>query len=415
MSEPSRRATSFSGYPSGPPSEEPVAPARVLIADDEPLVVHSLRRLLEQAGYQVSTVLGGRDAVRAASETHFDVVVTDIHMPDIDGLELLRTLRGLDEDIAVVLMTGDPRVETAINAVELGASQYLLKPIDHDRLRRTIERAVLLRRMARAKREALRLLNAAGHEPLASTGRVERFERALDGIFLAFQPIFRTPSKVIYGYEALMRSRDPELPSPLAVLREAEELARLPSLGRRIRRRAASAFSEVPHGALLFVNLHPNDLLDDDLYDARAPLSGIAAHTVLEITERASLDGISDLRMRTAELRRLGFRIALDDLGAGYAGLNSFATLEPEIVKLDMALVRGLHLSSVKQKLVRSMLNACRELEILVVGEGGKTQEEAAPPPTLNCPLMQGYLLGAPAPASWLPPSPSGTEMRTLA
>ncbi len=406
MSDPSRLGAPLSGYPLGPPSEEPPAPARILVADDEPLVVSGLRRWLDQAGYQVSMAHGGREAVRLASERHFDVVVTDIHMPDMDGLELLRTLRGLDEDVAVVLMTGDPRVETAVSAVELGASQYLLKPIDHERLRRTIERAVLLRRMARAKREALRLLSAAGHEPLPSTERVERFERALDGIFLAFQPIFRGPHKVLFGYEALLRSRMPELPSPLAVLREAEELARLPGLGRRVRRRAASVFTNMPEGALLFVNLHPNDLLDDDLYDPHTPLSEVARRTVLEITERASLEGISDLRTRTAELRRLGFRIALDDLGAGYAGLNSFATLEPEIVKLDMALVRGLHLSSVKQKLVRSMINACRELDILVVGEGVETREEFDALIALGCPLLQGYLLGAPAPASWLPPTP---------
>jgi EAL domain-containing protein (putative c-di-GMP-specific phosphodiesterase class I) len=406
MSDPSRRPSLHSGYPCGPPSEEPPSKARILVADDEPLVGQGLRRLLEQAGYDVSTALGGREAVRQASERHFDVVVTDIHMPDIDGLELLRTLRRLDEDVAVVLMTGDPRVETAVSAVELGASQYLLKPIDHERLRRTIERAVLLRRMARAKREALRLLNAAGHEPLANTERVDRFERAVDGIFLAFQPIFRGPGKTLYGYEALMRSRAPELPSPLAVLREAEELACLPVLGRRVRRRAATALPEMPEGSALFVNLHPNDVLDDDLYDPSSPLSQVAHRTVLEITERASLEGISDLRSRTAELRRLGFRIALDDLGAGYAGLNSFATLEPEIVKLDMALVRGLHLSSVKQKLVRSMLNACRELDILVVGEGVETREEFDALISLGCPLLQGYLLGAPAPTSWLPPTP---------
>jgi EAL domain-containing protein (putative c-di-GMP-specific phosphodiesterase class I) len=386
----------------------------VLVADDEPLIVNGLRRLLEGAGYQVRVALGGREAVREASEAHFDVVVTDIHMPDVDGLELLRTLRQLDEDVAVVLMTGDPRVETAVSAVELGATQYLVKPIDHERLRRAIERAVSLRRMARAKREALRLLGAGGSEPLPSTERVERFERTLDGIFLAFQPIFRGPGRALFGYEALLRSRDPELPSPLAVLREAEDLAQLPGLGRRVRRRAAGAVPELPEGGLLFVNLHPNDLLDDELYDAAAPLSTVADRTVLEITERASLEGITDLRARTAELRRLGFRIALDDLGAGYAGLNSFATLEPEIVKLDMALVRGVHLSSVKQKLVRSMLSACRELDILVVGEGVETREEFDALVGLGCPLLQGFLLGTPAPAMWLASTPPPAEALPL-
>ncbi len=82
------------------------------------------------------------------------------------------------------------------------------------------------------------------------------------------------------------------------------------------------------------------------------------------------------MRSRVAALREMGFRIAVDDLGAGYAGLTSFAQLEPEVVKLDMSLVRDVHISSTKQKVIRSMTSLCRDMGMLVVAEGVETCDE---------------------------------------
>jgi EAL domain-containing protein (putative c-di-GMP-specific phosphodiesterase class I) len=130
-----------------------------------------------------------------------------------------------------------------------------------------------------------------------------------------------------------------------------------------------------------------------------APLSRIADQVVLEITERASLDSVSDVRSRVAALRELGFRIAVDDLGAGYAGLTSFALLEPEIVKLDMTLIRGIEASPVRKHIVDSMTRLCRELDMRVVAEGIETLPELGCVLDLGCDYLQGYLLGRPGPA----------------
>src|SRR5207253_2538837 len=91
------------------------------------------------------------------------------------------------------------------------------------------------------------------------------------------------------------------------------------------------------------------DLLDEHLLDPASPLSAHAAKVVLEITERAGLDEVKDARARVESLKRMGYRIAVDDLGAGYAGLTSFAQLEPHIVKLDMSLVRNVHEAPTKR------------------------------------------------------------------
>jgi EAL domain-containing protein (putative c-di-GMP-specific phosphodiesterase class I) len=92
----------------------------------------------------------------------------------------------------------------------------------------------------------------------------------------------------------------------------------------------------------------------------------------------------------------MGFRIAVDDLGAGYAGLTSFAMLEPELVKLDMTLVRDIDRSPTKQKLVRSVAGLCKELGMMVVGEGVETAAERDVLISCGCDLLQGYLFAKP-------------------
>jgi EAL domain-containing protein (putative c-di-GMP-specific phosphodiesterase class I) len=200
----------------------------------------------------------------------------------------------------------------------------------------------------------------------------------------------------IFGYEALLRSNEPSLPHPGAVIEAAERLDRLHELGRRIRGLVAQAAAGLADDKLLFVNLHTRDLLDPLLVAPDMPLTAIASRVVLEITERAALDDVKDVRSRIAALRAIGFRIAVDDLGAGYAGLASFALLEPDFVKFDMSLVRGVHTSALRQKLIGSMSSICREMGMSVVAEGIETREERDAVIGLGCNLLQGYLLGRP-------------------
>jgi EAL domain-containing protein (putative c-di-GMP-specific phosphodiesterase class I) len=110
------------------------------------------------------------------------------------------------------------------------------------------------------------------------------------------------------------------------------------------------------------------------------------------------LENVPDVRGKVAALREMGFRIAVDDLGAGYAGLTSFAQLEPEIVKLDMSLVRDVDHSTTKQKLIQSMTSVCKDMGSLVVGEGIETSAERDCLIDLGCDLLQGYLLARPGP-----------------
>jgi EAL domain-containing protein (putative c-di-GMP-specific phosphodiesterase class I) len=371
----------------------------VLVVDDDRSVARAIERLLDRRGYDVVLVEDGQAAIDMLLGRRFDVILSDINMPRMSGVDLLSVVRAYDLDVPVVLMTGEPSLETAMEAVKLGALQYLVKPVGNDVLIQTVERASRLHRMARAKRDALKLAGSPETEAGDRAGLAARFELALETLEMAFQPIVDPARRTLFGYEALVRPTEPSMPTPSAILGAAERLDRLPELGRRIRELSAWAFERAPSEALLFVNLHTLDLLDPQLFKADSPLSAIADRVVLEITERSTIDDIHDVQTRVSALRRLGFRIAIDDLGAGYAGLSSFVALEPDIVKLDISLIRGVHESAMRQRLVQTMASLCADMGMRVIAEGIEMVEERDTARRLGCELFQGYLFARPGAA----------------
>jgi EAL domain-containing protein (putative c-di-GMP-specific phosphodiesterase class I) len=379
-------------------------PGTILLVDDEPEALRAFERMLRGVGYQVEAFSSAREAIKRVSAGGVHVVVSDISMPEMSGVELLRTIRAHDADLPVVLVTGLPAIDSATDAVEYGAFKYIVKPFEPEVLRNAVERARKLYRLARMKREALKLLGANAISA-DRAGLEASFDSALDSMWMAFQPILRATDGSVYGYEALLRTEEPTLIRPDLVLDAAERLQALPRLGRKVRALAAAAMAGADPSATLFINLHPLDLADEELFDALAPLTHIASRVVLEVTERAAVEEVDAVERRVHQLRERGFRIAVDDLGAGYAGLSSFALLEPEIVKLDVSLLRDIDQSPVKQKLVASMTALCKDMGFLVVAEGIETPAERDCVISLGCDLLQGFLFarpGRPFPtASW--------------
>jgi EAL domain-containing protein (putative c-di-GMP-specific phosphodiesterase class I) len=214
---------------------------------------------------------------------------------------------------------------------------------------------------------------------------------------MAFQPIVDWREKRVYGYEALLRSDEPLMKNPADMLDAAERLNRMQDLGRAVRAHVAEASKTLADQHVwLFVNLHSSDLNDSLLYSAESPLSKIAPRVVLEITERASLEGVRNVTQQVAALKKLGFQVAVDDLGAGYAGLSSFTLLDPEVVKIDMSLVRGVDTDPRRQAIIKSMQGLCDQLGVLVIAEGVETVGERRTLLELGCNYFQGYLFARP-------------------
>jgi len=115
---------------------------RILVVDDEMIVCESCKRILEEEGYEVDTALSGKEALEKMKENPYDIVITDLKMPEIDGMEVLRTFRKEYPDAIIIMITGFSTVETAVEAMKLGAFDYIPKPFTPDEVSIIVKKAI---------------------------------------------------------------------------------------------------------------------------------------------------------------------------------------------------------------------------------------------------------------------------------
>ena len=115
---------------------------RILVVDDEEIVCESCKRILEEEGYEVETALSGKEAFERMKENSFDIVITDLKMPGIDGMEVLKTFRKDYPDVIIIMITGFSTVETAVEAMKLGAFDYIPKPFTPDEVSIVVKKAI---------------------------------------------------------------------------------------------------------------------------------------------------------------------------------------------------------------------------------------------------------------------------------
>jgi EAL domain-containing protein (putative c-di-GMP-specific phosphodiesterase class I) len=366
---------------------------RLLLVDDDPSVIQALKRALRgRVPWTVLTANSARDALEILGREPVDAIVSDERMPEMLGSELLSRVRDACPRTVRIILTGEASFESAIRAInDAEIYRFLSKPCTTDDLIACVEGGI----RARDARESDAAARAATALEL---GDLEaRFEEALASLWMAFQPIVSTSRRQIYGYEALMRSDHPGFRSPLELLAAAERLDGLARLDERVFARVAEASADAPAGANLFVNINPSTLNDPLLFTDENPLAPIAERVVLEVTERSSMDQIPDIDEKLTELRRLGFRIAIDDLGTGYSGLTCLVRFAPEFVKYDKELVEKIQDSPARIHLVRSLEGLCGELRIQSIAEGVELEAERQALAGLGCDLLQGYIFDRPA------------------
>ena len=148
------------------PSGQADAPmrARILVVDDEDQVVQIFRDLLTQQGYEVASSDNGDDAIHKVTTGRFDLVLTDINLPGVDGLEVVRAAKAADKDTVVILITGYASTTTAIDALRQGAYDYITKPFDLWETAKAIERGLTYRSLTVGNRELIQQLEAANAE-----------------------------------------------------------------------------------------------------------------------------------------------------------------------------------------------------------------------------------------------------------
>jgi EAL domain-containing protein (putative c-di-GMP-specific phosphodiesterase class I) len=230
----------------------------------------------------------------------------------------------------------------------------------------------------------------------AETLRVKRarVERVLaeDGLRIAFQPIVELSTGNAVGFEALTRTG--EAVGPGELFAEASEVGLRSELELAALQAAVSKVSELPPGTFLSVNLSPEVIVSSPLLELLGKAS--VSRTVIEVTEHAPVSDYAALARAVRPARALGARLAVDDAGAGYASLRHVLELEPDIIKLDVNLVRNLDADRGTRALASALLTFAAEMDQLVIAEGVETARMAEVLEGLGVRYGQGYHFAQP-------------------
>jgi EAL domain-containing protein (putative c-di-GMP-specific phosphodiesterase class I)/CheY-like chemotaxis protein len=312
--------------------------------------------------------------------------------PGLRGDEMLdrlqRKARQLEESLRATLSEKfQHRIQRKIG-LYVGYSKLLYSP--QVRLERLVYRAL---------REAISMASTKEGERAAVLR--EQFKDVLvhRQIETVYQPIVDLSTGAVFAHEALSRGpADSPFENPEVLFDYALKSDQVWSLEKLCMQFSAERFAGKRPG-MLFVNVETELIheLKSRGHEVLQPLLAIQSGVVLEITERAAIRDYDLFRESVRVLKELGFRIAIDDAGSGYASLQSIAELRPQYLKISNYLVTGLHADSIKRDVVEMLVRLAARIDAETVAEGIETEEEKAEVKRLGVTYGQGYLLGRPA------------------
>jgi diguanylate cyclase (GGDEF)-like protein len=371
---------------------------------------------------------------------------------DLDGFKQINETRGHargDEALKAIAVALQGSVREGDIVARLGGDEFLLmlKNVDSGHIRDLADRA--REAITRAVPEDLKLAASAGYVvypgqagPEADLGelagaalrvakkeggnrtvkydeaeatalptlRNERLEiEALleepEPVVPVFQPIVELRTGRLVGYEALARFPSNDGRTPDAFFNQANRVG----LGPQLESIALAAALKAPHrppGTYLSLNMTPSAIISSLVRDS---LPRDLGDVLIEITEHELAPEDGALEAGLAELRSRGARIAIDDAGSGYAGLQQIMRVQPDIIKLDRSLVESVDTDDAKTALIEFFIVFARRIDADVCTEGIETAAELATLAALGVSLGQGYLLGRPA-SPWAPIAPAAVS-----
>lgn len=215
----------------------------------------------------------------------------------------------------------------------------------------------------------------------------------------AYQPIVNVSDRSIFAHEALVRGPNGE--SAISVLSQVTDANRY-RFDQACRVEAIRGAAELQIKERLSINFLPNAVYQPEAciqttFQAARKYQFPIERIIFEVTEGEQVINRPHLVNIFREYRRFGFSTAIDDFGAGYAGLGLLSEYQPDIIKIDMELVRGIDSSKPKQAIVKGIAAICRDLDVQVLAEGIETMPERDFLQSLGIDLMQGYLFCKPA------------------
>ena len=380
-------------------------PIRVLLADDEPGLRTALTELLshEERVALIGTAADAEEAIRIAQVGRPDVALVDVRMPEGGGPHAARGISRVSPRTRVIALSA---YEDRINVLEMlraGAVGYLVKGTGVDELVDGIAKvagggtslsAEVMAGVVSELATQLRRQEIEREADEALRGDVERFVSG-HGVWMLFQPIVELETRRTIGVEALARFGSIPSRAPDEWFAEATALELGLQLELRTVNEALAALPRIEDGAFLSVNSSHRAAASRELAER---LDGVEGRIVLEITEHEAIDDYGALAEGLAPLRERGLRVAVDDVGAGYASLRHALQLAPDMVKLDISLTRDIDADAGRRALASALISFADQTDTTIVAEGIETDAVLATLLELGVRYGQGFLFGRPAP-----------------
>jgi len=380
----------------------------VLIADDAKATRQALVELLDDTGDLMCVAAVGDASAAVAQAAHFqpDVALLDVRMPGGGGLAAAQGIREVSPHTRLLAYSAASDRASVVQMLRGGARGYLVKgaPAQDliEGLRRCGDGATAL---SEGLSEYLiaemgELGRAERAYSAAAKARYDRFMKLLEpGVIRPlYQPVVHLRNGCVAGYEALTDFGEP-LSNTEDIFQEAHHVGLGVELELHTARVAVAGFmteASRPGSTYLAVNASPGLLYRPALLETLSDLP--PDRVIVEITEQRQFDSYDQLRETVCLVHERGFRVAVDDTGSGFAGLQRLVDVHPEIVKLDRALTSQIDTDPPRRALVAAMRHFADDMGITVVAEGIEREEQLVVLRDIGVDCGQGYLLGRPAP-----------------
>lgn len=367
-----------------------MTPQKILLVENDKELVRLTVELLQSRNYAVDVACSGADALQRLHHAPH-LVLIDYALPDMCGIEICRKIKSDERwhSIAVVVLTDSLIAPEEMESLYIYGDDHLARPFDPAELLARLE--IVLR-----ERQGMYQLDDEKQATIAELGRILSQELLVP----FFQPIYSSASMKILGFEALSRpSTNTPLSNPELFFKAALSFGVYTDIEKLAWRKAFGEWKRRLGQGKLFLNCTPyfigNNPMEKEFFTG---LGVDPRHVVIELTERAAIHNHDLFVEKIKGLRGLGMQIAVDDVGSGFASLDTVAAVRPDYVKIDLKLIRDINFNSLKRNIVQAIITFCRQSGILTVAEGIEERAELQTVRDLGIDAVQGYLLGKPSP-----------------
>ena len=367
-----------------------MAKKHILIVDRDKVFVESTIKLLEFRNYKVDVACDGVDTLEKANQ-YPDLILLDRGLPGMKSPEICKKIREDSrlEHISIIIFTETDAPSERVEGFSLGADDCISKPIDGEELIARME-AVLKRNQVFCQIQEEQSALATELKKILSDEMITPY----------FQPIYSMKSLKPIGLEALSR------PPTTGLIDNAEFLfktALILDMYSEVEiacwKIAVAQWKKVINKGKVFLNCTPYFIESGRLSEGfLSQLDINPSSIVLEITERTAIQNYDVFLKELNILRASGMKIAVDDVGSGFASLDTVVEIRPDIVKIDRQLVSGLHKDNLKYNIMQAIISFCKKSGVMTVAEGIEEEKELEAVCELGVDAVQGYLLARPTP-----------------